>query len=110
MIDTADIQRVVDLAKSYLAERKKFERMSDRSHDTTTPKQAQKSNADMNWQAMALCKIEAGLHAACVDAGLADVRNASEYDERVFRPSGWHEYRFDPPKPRALALARGERS
>lgn len=103
MIDTNDIQRVADLAKSYLAERKKFERMSDKSCGEMTPKQRQKSNADMNWQAMGLDKLEASLHAACVDAGIADLRDAETYAQRIFRPSGWHTYPFDPPKPRCFS-------
>jgi hypothetical protein len=102
MIDLDDIQRVADLAKSYLAERKRFERMSDRARQAGTPKQAQKTSTDLNWQAMGLSKIEAALHAACVDAGLADLREASAYAQREFRPSGWHVYPFTPPRPRSF--------
>lgn len=102
MIDLADIQRVADLAKSYLAERKKYERLSEKCFGELTPRQAQKASADLNWQAMALEKIEMSLHTACVDAGLADIRDASAYRERTFRPSGWHTYNFEPPKPREL--------
>lgn len=105
MIDLADIQRVSDLAKRYLADRKKYERIIDRSHAAASPKQSQKSSADLSWAAMDLIKQEAALHAACVDAGIADLREPAAYAPREFRPSGWHVYSFDPPKPRALARA-----
>lgn len=102
MIDIADIQRVADLAKSYLVERKKYDRLSERAFSASTPRQSQKANVDLNWQAMAMSKIEASLHAACVDAGVADLRDAEAYGQQIFRPSGWHTYPFDPPKPRIL--------
>lgn len=103
MIDLADIERVADLAKRYLSERKKYERLSEKSLiGVMTPKQAQKSSTDLNWQAMVLLKLEASLHASCVDAGCADLREPHEYHDRVLRPDGWHEYPFTPPKPRAL--------
>ena len=102
MIHVADIQCVSDLAKRYLVERRKYERLSEKSHTAATPKQNQKANVDLNWQAMELSKIEAALHAACVDADLADLREPSAYDDREFRPSGWHIYNFSPPKPRSL--------
>jgi hypothetical protein len=100
VIDLADIQRVHDLAKRYLADRKKYERLIDRSHAADTPKQSQKAGTDLSWAAMDLIKQEAALHAACVDAGLADLRNSDAYAMRELRPSGWHVYAFDPPKPR----------
>lgn len=103
MIDLADIQRVADLAKSYLAERKRYDRISERAFAAQSPKQSQKAAADLNWQAMGMIKLEAALHAACVDAGVADLREAEAYQEQILRPSGWHTYPFEPPKPRSLA-------
>jgi hypothetical protein len=103
VIDLADIQRLSDLAKSYLADRKRYERMLDKSSALQAPKQAQKSSTDLSWLAMAMSKTEAALHAACVDAGVADLREPTAYADREFRPSGWHTYNFSPPKPRALA-------
>lgn len=103
MIDLADIDSVLDLAKRYRDERRKYARISERSHGENTPKQAQKLAADLNWQAMELLKIEANLHTACVDAQLADLRSPEHYGARIHRPSGWHEYTFTPAQPRALA-------
>lgn len=104
MIDLADIERVVALSKSYLTERKKYERLSEKALiGGMSSKQAQKASTDLNWQAMALEKIEAELHTACVDAGVADLRDERHYGERIFRPSGWHEYNFTPTKPRCFS-------
>lgn len=104
MTDLELIEAVVSLAKNLLAERKKYERISTRAHTAETPKQHQKANADLNWQAMAMLKLETQLHVACVDAGLADLRDASHYAEKHFYPSGWHHYVWTPPQPKALAV------
>ena len=103
MIDLDQIEAVATFAKSLLSERKKYERISERSHGELTPKQHQKANADLNWQAMAMLKIEMQLHVACVDAGLADLRQTDHYGEKHFHPSGWHHYVWTPPQPKALA-------
>jgi hypothetical protein len=102
MIDLADIGRVADAAKRYLAERKRFERISEKSCDDLTPKQMQKRNVDLGWQAVAMIKIEAELHTACVDAGLADLRDPAHYGQRTLYPDSWHKYPYTPPQPRDL--------
>ena len=102
MISINDIKRVVDLAKLYQSERAKYERWFERSMGQNTSRQAQKIASELNWSAMALLKIEIDLHVAAVDAGLADLRDASHYGEQTFRPSGWHEYRHTPQQPRLL--------
>jgi hypothetical protein len=90
------------MAKSYLAERKRYARISERRLQDQTPKQAQKLDADLNWAAMDLLKIEANLHVACVNAGLADLREAGHYAEREFNPSAWHRYRWTPNQPERM--------
>lgn len=99
----ADCEVIARIAKDLLAERKKYERISERRHNCHTPKQHQKLAADLNWQAMHLVKLETQLHVACVDAGIADLREPSHYAERHFHPSGWHHYTWTPPQPKGLA-------
>lgn len=103
MIDLLDIERVFLLATSYRKHRKDFARLSDKSCGEMTPKQREKSNADMAWAAMALIRTEASLHAACVDAGLADLRDESAYAERDLRGTGHHRLPFQPDRPRAYS-------
>lgn len=97
-----DCERIASLAKNLLAERKKYERRSNARHDELSSKQAQKLNVDLNWAAMEIDKIERQLHVACVDAGIADLREPSHYTERHYHPSGWHHYTWTPPQPAAL--------
>lgn len=101
MIDLADAQAILEAAKHLVAERKSYERISDRARGDLSPKQAQKANADLNWQAMAVIKAEDRLHAACVDGGAADLRSVDAYAPRELRPSGWHTYSYTPPQPRS---------
>lgn len=102
MIDLSDIERIVAVSKLLLSERKKYARTSERWTGDVSPKQAQKLNADLNWQAMAIIKLEAELHAACVDGGVADLREPESYADRELRPSGWHRYHWSPTKPKSL--------
>ena len=103
MINLLDIERVVFLATSYRKQRKDFARLSDKSTGDMTPKQREKSNADLAWAAMAMVRLEATLHAACVDAGLADLRDAGAYAPRALRGTGHHQLSFEPDLPRAFS-------
>ena len=104
MIDLADAQAILEAAKSLVAERKSYERISDRAcSDTLSSKQAQKANADLNWQALAVIKAEDRLHAACVNGDVADLRPSEAYAPRELRPSGWHTYSYTPPRPRSYS-------
>lgn len=98
-----DCERIASIAKRLLAERRQYERRAAGRDKAITPKQITRLNTDLNWQAMEIVKVEHELHVACVDAGLADLREASHYGPRDFHPSGWHHYRWEPVKPRALA-------
>jgi hypothetical protein len=102
VIEAHEIETIIRIARHLLAERRKYEKRSDGRNRAVTPKQSQKLNVDLNWAAMEISKIETQLHVACVDAGLADVREASHYDERHYHPSGWHHYTWTPPMPNAL--------
>jgi hypothetical protein len=107
MIDLADAQAILEAAKSLVAERKSYERISERARSNNlSSKQAQKANADLNWQAMAVIKAEDRLHAACVDGDVADLRPIAAYASRELRPSGWHTYSYTPPRPRSYREER----
>lgn len=102
MIDLANIERVAEITKRLLSERRKAARLSEKAFSLNgTPKQAQKVNADLNWQAMHVVDIEHELHVALVDAGLADMREPAHYAERTHKPSAWHEYKRPVHKPAA---------
>lgn len=105
MIDIVDIEAVLSTTKHYLAERKRYAKICEHSNQDYTqisPKQVQKINADLGWAAMELVKIEAQLHADCVNAGVADLRGLDHYEDGELRPSAWHRYKFVKPIPRIL--------
>ncbi len=102
MIEPHDIDALVVRAKAYAAERKRFAKISARRQGENTQKQNQKLEAELNWSAMELAKLEKNLHVACVDADLADLREPHHYAEQEFRPSGWHTYRWTCNQPKAM--------
>ena len=106
MITSArDAERLFDIAKRLRDERRKYERLNERSKEDLSPRQRSKLHADLNWQAWHICKIEDELHAAAVDAGLAECRPAGDYAERSVKFDGWHEYLYQPPRPACLTEA-----
>lgn len=102
MIPLEDIERLFEICRRLRDERKKAARLSDRALSAASGKAAQKANVDLNWAAMHVGKIEAELHAAAVDAGIADLRDPDHYAERVAKPSSWHSYPWTPAQPRSL--------
>lgn len=102
MIPLEEVERLYEICRRLRDERKKAAKLSDRCLSAPSGKAAQKANIDLNWAAMHVGKIEAELHAAAVDAGIADIRDASHYAERVARPSHWHAYPWTPAQPRAM--------
>lgn len=103
MICLAHIERVADVTKRLLSERRKAAKLSDRLRDFRgTPKQTQKLSVDLHWQAMHVVDLEHELHVALVDAGLADMRPADHYAERTHKPSAWHEYKRPAHAPEAI--------
>ena len=108
MIDIKDIEAIVASSKAYLADRKRYEKMSARGGDysSMTQKAIQKLNADLGWAAMDLIKKEAQLHTDCVNAGLADMRDERHYSTRELHPSAWHKYNYTPPLPRCMEGAK----
>lgn len=104
MIPLEDIERLYEAVKALRDERRKAERISKRAF-AAEGRQRQKASVDLNWQAMHVERLTAAAHAAAVDAGIADLRDPSYYADRVSRPSAWHDYRWTPALPRALATA-----
>ena len=100
MIDLVAIERMFDICKRLRDERRKAEKLSERARNADAGKPSQKATVDLNWQAMHVVKLEADLHAAAVDAGIADRREETHYEERVARPSAWHDYPWTPAQPR----------
>lgn len=103
MLALDEIARILALAKSYQADRKRYARISERRMaGELSPKQCGKLEADLNWAAMDLAKIEKNLHVACVDAGLADLRDPRHYETQEFNPSAWHRYPWKCTTPKAM--------
>lgn len=100
-LETAE--RVFAAAKQLRDEHRKFQRIKDRYPHSGTPKQKQKAATDLDWQAHHIVKIEHALHAACVDAGLADAREPEHYRPYTVKLTGFHEYEVVPPVPASLA-------
>lgn len=96
-----DAQRVFALAKHLLEEHKVLARIHARK--TASHAAGVRQSNDATFQAIAVARAESALHAACVDAGLADLRSPEYYEPRVVRPSGFHDHRFVPAKPAALS-------
>lgn len=101
----ADAERLHEITKRLLAEQRKYERIQSRDTRDATPKQRAKHTNDLNYQAHAIVRIEAELHAACVDASIADLRSPEEYAERDWKPTGFHHYRWTPARPSSLRAA-----
>lgn len=101
----ADVECLFEAVKELRAERRKMERLSEKARNAPLGKSSQKATTDLNWQAFHVNKIEHRVHAAAVDCGLADLRDAASYEPYSVKLTGFHEYEVVPPKPRALADA-----
>jgi hypothetical protein len=102
MIPLEDVERLFAICRRLLHERRRADKISGRILISSDPSATRKANVDLNWLAMDIARIEAELHAAAVDAGLADLREASHYAERIAKPTGWHTYPWTPAQPRSL--------
>lgn len=101
-----DVERLAEAVKRLLTERRKMAKLGDKClRDGLSSKQAQKASTDLNWQAMGVAKVEAEVHAAAVDCGLADLREPEHYATRDLNPSPRHRYRWTPPRPRSEQAA-----
>lgn len=102
-----EAERLLEIAKRLRDEHRKYAKIQERGaslhYENSTPKQREKFTNDLNYQAHHIVKIEAELHAAAVDAGLADLREPEYYRKREWKPTGWHTYEWQPTQPRCLA-------
>ena len=101
-----EIQEIIDRAKALKSAVKKYDLKREKAasasvHSSTWGKQ----DAGLAIDAHNLEVLESALHAACVDAGVADVRDPSEYEERSWWLSGFHEQRWKPSQPKRLRKA-----
>jgi hypothetical protein len=102
MTDNTDLTRLAAHIKSIIAGRKKMQAMSDKDYSGMTQKAIQRLGAEKSWLGMAIDKAEREAHAAAVDCGLADPREAAHYGEIDYRPSPFHHYRHKPTLPRCV--------
>lgn len=98
-----DVERLFNAVKNLRDERRKMQKLSERAFSAEGPKAIQKANVDLNWQAFHINKIEHEAHAAAVDCGLADLRDAGSYQTYSVKLTGFHEYEVNPPKPRSFS-------
>lgn len=80
------IEAVIRTAKVLRASLLRQARLSEKPY-------SQKVSADQAWLGMAIEKERHQLHLAVVRADLGAPYPESYYGERVFRPTGFHEYR-----------------
>lgn len=100
-----EVQSVIDKAKLLQAALKKYETKRERAGSAASDKSA-KIAAELATDCHHLEVLEASLHAACVDAGIADARDPSEYEERSWWLSAWHEQKWRPEAPKRLQPVR----
>lgn len=100
-----EVQAIIDKAKLLQAALKKYETKRERAGSAAADKSA-KIAAELATDCHHLEALEASLHAACVDAGVADVRDPSEYEERSWWLSEFHEQRWKPEAPKRLPAVR----
>ena len=101
-----EIQEIIDKAKALKSAIKKYNVKGEKAsaasvHCSTWGKQ----EVGLAIDAHNLEVLESALHAACVDAGVADARDPSEYEERSWWLSGFHEQRWKPSQPKRLRKA-----
>ena len=103
MISRLDqVERVAELSRRLVAEHRKYAAMKERAAKAPIANAA-KFKTDLDWQAQHINELEASVHAACVDAGLADLRDLDHYAEKVFHFGTGHEHRWQPARPALIS-------
>lgn len=100
------VEALFEAVKSLRAERRKMERLSEKAFAATGPKQIEKANVDLNFQAFHVRGLESEVHAKAVDCGLADLREAEHYEPSEAHVTGWHRYNFHPALPEAMCAVK----
>ena len=96
----ADLVRLQSHVRSLIASIKRQNALSGKDYSQMTQKAAQKNGADLSWCAMDIEKEMSQAHAAAVDCGIASPKPSEQYGPISFRPSAFHHYTYQPPKPR----------
>ena len=105
MPKVSEIEVVVKAAKDLDVALRRYQ--TKRNNAGLAPSsRAEKVQAELATDAHHLEVLEAALHAACVDAGVADARDPSEYEERSWWLSQFHEQRWKPATPKKLQAVR----
>ena len=102
MIALEDVERLYDACKLLRDERRKCAKLSEQARNADLGKSGVRANVDLNSAAVHVIRLESMVHAVAVDAGVADLREASHYREQVVSPSAWHSYPWTPALPRVL--------
>ena len=102
MSNLEDLQRLQGHLKSLTQMRKRQAALSGKDFSQMTQKAIQKNGADLTWLGMDIDKVERAAHAAAVDCGIADARDAGHYGDVDYRPSAFHHYKHTPPMPRCM--------
>lgn len=100
-----EIEAVVKAAKDLDVALRRYQTKRNNAGMAPTSR-AEKVQAELASDAHYLDVLEAALHAACVDAGVADARDPSEYEERSWWLSQFHEQRWKPATPKKLQPVR----
>lgn len=108
MVRSNEVDEVAKRAKALAAAAKRYEAKRDKFGQSglPSPKQAEKQAVDLATDAHRIEVLEADLHAACVNAGLSEPKGPEEYEERTWRMSSWHEYKWTPAKPKNLSKSK----
>lgn len=97
-----NIEALFAAVKNLRDERRKMQKLSDKALHAAPGKASQKASVDLNWQAFHVNRIEHAVHAAAVDCGYADLRDADHYRPYSVKLTGFHEYEVVPDRPRGL--------
>jgi hypothetical protein len=96
-----EVQAIIEKAKLLEAALKKYHIKRERAGAMPAEKSA-KIAVDLATDSHHIDALESALHAACVDAGVADMRDESEYAERSWWLSQFHEQKWKPAEPKRL--------
>lgn len=97
-----DIEALYGAVKNLRTERQKMERLSEKARNAPLGRVSQKASTDLHWQAFHVGRLEHTVHAAAVNAGVADARPYDQYRPYSVKLTGFHEYEVVPPLPRGV--------
>lgn len=100
-----DLQRLDAAAKALKilrAAQVDYERKSDRARDNSSWARVAKLNAAMHAAAMDVERCWDRLHAALVDLGMCEPKDAAAYAQRAQHLSGFHDAAYQPAVPAVI--------